>query len=520
MARNVTSAGRLMDVLPVFASDPRVQTVFTTVDGSAFSDGLDGYLSDVQARVVPWSRAVHTEFDLALSANANGELHELRAPVLLMPHGAGHNRLLRTSEGFSTEVSGLARSQLVRDGKVVPAAIALSHQEQVARLERYCPEALPFAVVTGDPCFDRLLAHLPRRQRYRRALGVPEGGRLVLVSSTWGEHSLFGDSSLISRLVSDLPLDEYRVVVAAHPNVWKGYGGLQVRLWLAEARAAGLMLVPPERGWQAALIAADVVVGDHGSVTFYGAALDRPTLLASSGGEFAELDPRSPTAELCRLLPRVDRLRPLREQVEEVVAAHRPGAYAGVTGRTLGEVGRSGELLRRTAYRLMDLACPPGRAVPAALPEPDGERTEVTAFLVQTEVEPGARRVVVRRFPATAKIPAEAHLVVDVEELDRRLLESAAVIIHYGEQDDILKRYPGCAAAALIIGSQARVALRDGREVLLTASGGGVDPACLPSVVYGWLALGHPLEQLIADDVVVRAGAGETRIRVTPPPID
>ncbi|MFD0891561.1 ROK family protein, partial [Streptosporangium algeriense] len=143
-----------------------------------------------------------------------------------------------------------------RDGRVVPAAIALSHHEQLGRLARYCPEAVTVATVTGDPSFDRLVAHLPRRRRYRRALGVPEGLRLVLVSSTWGEHSLYGaNGDVLSRLLAELPLDEYRVALVTHPNIPLHHGELQLRLWLARERGAGLTVIPPERGWQAALIA-------------------------------------------------------------------------------------------------------------------------------------------------------------------------------------------------------------------------------------------------------------------------
>ncbi|WP_433259607.1 translation initiation factor IF-2 (plasmid) [Streptosporangium sp. CA-135522] len=523
-----------MDVLPLFGSDLRVRTLFTSVEGSAFSDGLDDYLQMVGAKTVSWAEAMTMRFDLALSASANGELHHLGAPLLLMPHGAGHNRLLRTADGYGPEVSGLARSQLVRDGRVVPTVIALSHQEQLARLARYCPEALPAAMVTGDLCFDRIVAHLPRRDRYRRALGVADGRKLVLVSSTWGEHSLLGaGGDILPRLLAELPLDEYRVALVTHPNIVARYGELQLRLWLARERSAGLTVIPPERGWQAALIASDVIIGDHGSVTFYGTALGRPVLLASSGQEIQELDPSSPTAELCRLLPRLDRRRSLLGQVKEVVTAHIPGAYAEVTGRTLGNIGRAGESLRKIAYQIMNLPCPPTPAVIEPLAEPRAEVPEVTAFLVEARVLSADRTVVVRRFPASAERVSDdglcdPHLVVDAEDLDRRLLESAAIIMRRDGSPrwarETVRRYPGCAMASAVIGDQrVYVVLRDGREFVLTllswvpqAAGDRVDVTCLPSVLYGWLTAGHR-EGGFPSELQVRLGAAESRIRVTPP---
>ncbi|WP_103964980.1 CDP-glycerol glycerophosphotransferase family protein [Nonomuraea solani] len=520
MARTVTTAGRLLELLPLFQADRRVQVLFTVGDGSAFDDGVTDYLREVQARTVSWTQAVDTPFDLAISASANGDLHRLKAPLLLVPHGAGHNRLIRSADGRA-EVSGLARRQLVREGRVVPAAIALSHQEQLARLARECPEAVPRAVVTGDPIFDQLVANAERRDRYRRALGVAGDRKLVLLSSTWGEHSLLGaNGDLVARLVTELPADEYQVLLVTHPNIWYGHGGLQVRLWLADAREAGLMLLPPRRGWQAALLAADVIVGDHGSVTFYGTALGRPVLLASSGHEAEELDPGSPTAALCRVLPRLERRRGLERQIETVMAGHR--TYQEVTSRTLGMPGRAKGLLRGLAYRLMDLSEHDSAPLSMPLAEPCAERDEVLAFLVEADVQDTS--VTLRRFPA---VPGhepddrvrDVHLIVAAHVLDRRLLESAAIIIRDdampGWAAETLRRYPGCHLAAEITDARSvHLTLRDGRRLLASVRGRPPDPWCLPSAVHGRLTNGREPE-----DITIQVGGQEFRISVTPPPV-
>ena len=78
-------------------------------------------------------------------------------------------------------------------GTPVADVLVLSHPEQMDRLRNACPEAAPTAVLAGDPCFDRMLAARPYRERFRRALGVKPGQRLVLLNSTWNPESLFGD---------------------------------------------------------------------------------------------------------------------------------------------------------------------------------------------------------------------------------------------------------------------------------------------------------------------------------------
>ncbi|MFJ8937081.1 hypothetical protein ACIRL0_15430 [Streptomyces sp. NPDC102365] len=69
--------------------------VFTTaVD--VFNHGVDAFLEDTRALVVPWSQAVRTRFAVALAASYGG-LHELQVPVIVLPHGASYNRRVSTS---------------------------------------------------------------------------------------------------------------------------------------------------------------------------------------------------------------------------------------------------------------------------------------------------------------------------------------------------------------------------------------------------------------------------------------
>lgn len=169
---------------------------------------------------------------------------------------------------------------------MIPQALVLSHTEQLERLADAVSEALPNAVVAGDPRFDRTMASTGLRVRYRAAMGIAEHERLVVVSSTWSSRSLFGSwPDLFRQLLAELPVARHRVAGVLHPHIWYGHSRLQVRLWLADCQRGGLLRVPPAEGWSAALIASDLVVGDHGAVTCYGAAIDKPVPLASFPAE-------------------------------------------------------------------------------------------------------------------------------------------------------------------------------------------------------------------------------------------
>ncbi|MFI0739939.1 hypothetical protein ACH4PU_17905 [Streptomyces sp. NPDC021100] len=419
-------------------------------------------------------------------------------------------------------VFGLGPEWLLHDGRPLATATVLSHPEQLRRLRAACPEAAPTAVLAGDPCYDRLLEALPHRDRFRRAFGVAPGQRLVVLNSTWAPRALFGDGAedrlswLLSRLTSELPADEYRTIAVLHPNIWYGHGPGQVRAWLERARRAGLTPVDPLEDWRQALIAADCVIGDHGSVTYYAAAIGRPVLLGSFPE--ADLDPESPVAALGRAAPRLRASDDLRHRIAAVIESHDPGAYAALAELTSSAPGRSAALLRRLLYRIMDLPEPAGRPallgrLPLPAHQPAVRTAPVRALTRVVRVDPP--EVAVVRYADPAYEPEEpeaeaAHTVVHEETSDVSLLEAADVILRDGDPEDprvgppgawaaeIAARYPHCGLAAYLTGvDRGTVRTRGGELLRLAAVPGGdgradpCDPAAYVSGLYAWLGDGR-----------------------------
>jgi hypothetical protein len=531
VVHNVTSLTRLLDVASLLDGDLRLQVVFTWTRSSPFTHDVERFLADLGAIVVPWDQARTLDADLAVAASYGGELEELSVPLMVVSHGMGYNKHLNRKSkienrgaGRGDAVFGLSADWLLHRGRPFAARVVLSHVEQLERLRRDCPEAVPTAVVAGDPCFDRLLASLPHRRRYRRAFGLGEGHTMIVVSSTWGRASLLGRRGEVLRsLLAELPLDEYRVAAILHPNIWHGHGPWQVRSWLSDCLRSGLVLLPPREGWRAALVAADLVIGDHGSVTFYGAALDRPTLLGTFPSE--AVAPDSPVARLGRAAPRLDGGLPLRPQIDAAIADHTPRRLGAVTDQTTSVPGRSAELLRAELYGLMNLGEPDLRPVVARVPEPDDIAVaEVTAALVTASWEGGDVQVV--RYPAAVALDGDrafrgAHLAVDEREPEERLLELADVLFCSADRLDrvaedwlteTLGRYPGChLAAAEHLPGESLVALRDGTAVRVT----GGPAAFHGSLVYAWTGGGRRLSDLPAD-CTVRVGSTTYAVSVKP----
>ncbi|MEU6960839.1 hypothetical protein [Streptomyces chrestomyceticus] len=596
VVHNVTSATRLLDVLPLFDADPRVQCLATCTGSSPYLHGVPELLADAGLPVLPWEQAVETPVDLAVSASYGGELHLIRGKLAVLSHGIGYNKRLPTPDtGHRTPdtgrwepgaerdaerapVFGLSPEWLLRDGAPIATTTVLSHPEQLTRLRHACPPAARTAVLAGDPCFDRLLAALPHRDSFRRALGVSTGQRLVVVNSTWGPRSLFGDADdvlprLLESITRELPVDAYRRCAVLHPNIWHGHGPGQVRAWLRRAEQAGLTVVPPLGPWRQVLAAADAVIGDHGSVTYYAAAIGTPVLL----GAFpeADLDPASPVAELGRTAPRLRPYEPLLPQLDELLARHHPDRHAQLTALASSSPGNSAALLRRTFYGLMGLpepsapaylprlldptygdlpsdippafplltplqvlthlrdhrpAAPPEIAVtrhadglgatahPAPAPEPEPTAPPASP--------PTAAPTTPQALPHTTSHPG-AHTAVHEDVPDGTRLALADLVLHDSRPEpaawtrEAMRRHRHCAMAACVTAPDTcLVRLPDERLVTLTAAPGPdghrdlCDPAVYASALYAWYERGKPVEELL-DGLVVVTGGTRHHLQVT-----
>ncbi|MFI5799770.1 hypothetical protein [Streptomyces sp. NPDC051677] len=521
-ARTVTSTVRVLETLPsLLRGDHRVSVVFAYDPTSAFNAGVLELLHEAGCRVMPWEQLGSITPDLILSASENIEVPKGDCPVLVLPHGVGFQKFVPDSRSPGERLSGAVADSLLETGR---AWLAVSHPAQEEQLLAAHPKAAGRTLLVGDPCFDELVGSRPRRDAYREALGVAEHQRLVMVSSTWGPTSLLGRRpELLTRLLAQLPCDEYRVGAIIHPNVWSAHGAWQIRILFAAALDAGLLLMPAVHAWRPALVAADVLVGDHGSVTLYGASAGMPLLLAAFGGDAV---PGTAVHALAAVAPRLDPRGDLLRQVDDVVRGHTTQRYARVAEQAFAESGHALARLRAVLYRLLKLpepASPPPSAL--MLPVADPPVPPVASWQVTTVVAGEGEEVSVSlsRFPAAVYGFDEArpvppgsftHLACTTEERDRRLAESASVLVRSRRAAtpvealrwirDTLAELPGSLlAASAVRHGVCLVGLRDGRVVEAAATGPTGDPGLLAAVVYACLRAGHPLD---SSRVTLRVG--------------
>ncbi|RLU80674.1 translation initiation factor 2 [Streptomyces griseocarneus] len=499
----VRSAGalhRLLDVLPVFEGDERIRVRFTLVPGSAFDADAFAALERAGARTVSWEQACEQEHDLILSSSPKGPLRVLSGPRVLLPHGAGFNKTVR-GEGSPELPSGLDPHYLLVDGEPWAALHALAHGEQLDRLAEFCPPAATRATVVGDPTLDRLLGSLGHRETYRAALGTGER-RLVVVTSTWGQESLFERRpELPGELIGGLPHDEYQLALVLHPNEHSRTGPFDLSRQFAPALAAGMALARPYEEWAALLVAADAVVTDHGSTALYAAALGRPVVGAYDGG--SELLPASPMARMLTQVPQLTKAADLAH-VLPAAGAHDTREFADAA---FDRPGEALPRLRSELYRLLGLEPRDVVVAPHPLPRPAAPRRP-TAFAVRAEV--AGQRVGISRFPPFTS-EAVHHMAAEHPEAGRRQVQSAAVLWRRARSASptphtstwtaagwtarMLDEAPGCGTAAVVL-SPERCLIRSRSAGLLSVrveahrADGRVlrtDPAAAVSAVHAWL---------------------------------
>lgn len=391
-------------------TDLRIQIVFTRVEVSAFTIGLEREIAQLDGATVPWEQACSTEFDLAVCAGNEGPLEDIMCPLLVLPHGPGYTKDVNTWSPRLTSPS--TETVLAFTDPAAPPPVPLS-----PRLRHE---------LVGDICWQNLCDGIPERGHFREALGVLPGQRLITISSTWGPQSLFACQPLLAEhLLSMVDHDDTVIAQIMHANIGSGHGPRQIDLWTARAVDSGLCRIDPAQGWRATVLASDIVLGDHGSVTYYAARLGIPVFVGSSTDE---LRPGTALADTFDAAPRFEDAHAARTLCDDT-----PPDRWGPTSAPTATIDAA-QRLRALLFHLIDLPeppRPPSRRIPG---DPLFARRQPTSFLAHaTFLGREDDSVVVRRRPAGIErreaLHADQFLVTSTQESDVWLRRAADVVV-------------------------------------------------------------------------------------------
>nr|BFF22421.1 hypothetical protein GCM10025732_03860 [Glycomyces mayteni] len=275
-------------------------------------------------------------------------------------------------------------------------------------MERDFPAAVPHAQVTGDVCMERLEKSRHRKFVYRAHYGIAPEQRLIVLSSSFGPNSLaVRHLDFVRDLLDRLP-DTFRVAVVAHPNL-EFDNGIALSTLLDKQRANGLIMTEPEE-WRDLSIAADLVIGDMGSTTFYSAAIGKPVATLPGIGT-DDICADSPLHRFREALPLIDEHRDLGRQLEALIDGWTPLDFDFT--QVLAKVEFStAQRLAEIVHELLELESAPRarvKLIPSGTPLPGSEATGAFSVVWDLDRGEGDRRC----YPATEQWRPGSHRLAE-----------------------------------------------------------------------------------------------------------
>ena len=438
--------------------DWRIQIAFTIPEPrSKNCICLEPLIQKLGLPYVPWQCAIREPFDLAICASILEERPELNTTLLMLSHGPGHTKTIshpQTSENHRDWLEDRKNPKARR-------IIGTVNQAEANLFSKSCE-----TFVIGDPVFDSLIRSAHRKEEFKRTLGA-EGKHLVVLSSTWHDNSLIGSLPDITQmLLSRYPYDEYAFALLLHHFVWDAHSRWQINTWLKQSLRAGLILIEPERSWQAAVLAADLFIGDYGSVSLYANLLGMPCCLIGAtednlNREYAIVNAtksafHAQKYEHIEAFIENPKIRP-----EEETARIREEAFA--------HMGDSNRILSLKIYELLGLDWNEAACTPIALSSPSFQHEEPRSFfIVLSKNENGLYDA--KRYPAS--IPpnnGEGILISNSDESNYRVLTNCSgIVLQTTEAERWWREQAPFADFALQYTSGRYMAIdRDGRQALL-----------------------------------------------------
>jgi hypothetical protein len=248
-------------------------------------------------------------------------------------------------------------------------------------------------------------------------------------------------------------------------------------------------------------VAADIVIGDHGSVGLYATALGRPLILAAFGD--SELVPSSPVAWLGSRVPRLSDHSPIDDQIEAATNGFDSELSNMLRDMSFALEGRSHAAHRTLLYELLGLDEPKVPVHVAMVPPPEFSHLTVGSWLVKGSVtqDTGSLTIRLRRYPALISraedVPAHAsHTLANASCDDPYAIQTAAAIFTDNTScaaepmvslEQVLDLYPGARVAAGPVGNgtwQAAIRNVGGVLVALEAPFSSFDEHLIASAVY------------------------------------
>lgn len=165
---------------------------------------------------------------------------------------------------------------LTREGRRIYDRLWVTSAWDRELAENEVPEYIGRADVIGCQRRDRIFSLEAARPSTRESIGLATHEKLVLIASTHSGKTLLGEHfDLLTGLIStEIPNTKYHVII--HPFASKNHPGKLEKILSICAESRGRVQMANQSQLEESLVAADLMISDHGSLSLYYAALNRP----------------------------------------------------------------------------------------------------------------------------------------------------------------------------------------------------------------------------------------------------
>lgn len=237
---------------------------------------LERVVHKLPIRIVGLPKLHFTHWDLVITADHLVSHHWsgwnlFSWPILRIPHGAVGKRVEGELYAFGSRCYDKNRN--------IPYTRIFVYSENERRIAiEMDPQFSEKIVVVGNLKSERLLEKSRSRDEIRHQLGISQDETLVFMVSTYGPNCLLntvGDALFSeARRVSG----KFRFALSIHPieHMAKREAESDWHESLLTLKNDGFLVLECGEDWENYLVACDVILTDHTSLTSYGVALGKP----------------------------------------------------------------------------------------------------------------------------------------------------------------------------------------------------------------------------------------------------
>ncbi len=339
----------------LFLQDDRLSFFVTIVPAKMDETSIDNLLHRIRLPCVDFERATTNWWDLIVSpCHGYVDRFPSEVPKFFINHGIYSGKII----GENDFCYG-PRYTMVGE---VPRYNRMFESSLVARdlvTARY-PALQGHISVVGDLRIDAMLVNQVEREKIRASLGFSSHDIVVLSMSTWGSSSLmerFGPAYCeeAKRLMD---AGKYKFIISTHPNLWiKRYAVRQPwGAYLINQKSRGFVVIEPSDDWERYLIASDLAVSDHTSLSLTYATLGKPLVYVPI--EQSESPENSMISRLVKISPRLEAPDQLEHIVQSALREYPLDKLKHIALDICAYPGQSANRIRQETYQVLNLAAP------------------------------------------------------------------------------------------------------------------------------------------------------------------